>query len=129
MVTAVIIAVITMAPVVGSLVVVASWAMNARILVEAHFGLFGGCYHLADPLRRLAIELGAEVAVMASSNEGGDDLFFRDVGNRIPHLGKASDVATEELGWLLVNAVQIMLGAWPSTRSHVVVVKTFFSSS
>ena len=58
---------------------------------------------------------------MESSDEGGDDLSFCDVGNRIPHLGKGSDVATEELGWLLVDAVQIMLGAWPSTRSHVVV--------
>ena len=34
---------------------------------------------------------------------------------------KASDVAMEELGWLLIDAVQIMLGARPSTRSHVVV--------
>ena len=58
---------------------------------------------------------------MESSDEGGDDLNFRDVGNIIPHLGKASDVVTEELRRLLVDAVQIMLGAWPSTRSHVVV--------
>ena len=63
---------------------------------------------------------------MESSNEGGDDLSFRDVGNRIPHLGKASDVATEELEWLLINAVQIMLGARPSTRSHIVVGEDFF---
>ena len=39
--------------------------------------------------------------MVESSDEGGDDLSFRDVGNRIPHLGKASDVATEELGRLL----------------------------
>ena len=58
---------------------------------------------------------------MESSDEGGDDLCFRDVGNIIPHLRKASDVAMEELGWLLVDAVQIMLGAWPCTHSHVVV--------
>ena len=58
---------------------------------------------------------------MESSNEGGHDLSFHDVRNRIPHLKKASDVATEELGWLLVDVVQIMLGAWPSARSHVVV--------
>ena len=58
---------------------------------------------------------------MESSNEGGDNLNFRDVGNRIPHLRKVSDVATEELGRLLVDAVEIMLGARPSTRSHVVV--------
>ena len=58
---------------------------------------------------------------MESLDEGGDDLSFHDVGNRIPHIGKASDVATEELGWLLVNVVQIMLGAQPSTRGHVAV--------
>ena len=51
---------------------------------------------------------------------------FRDVGNRIPHLGKASDVATEELGWLLVDAVEIMLGARPSTRSHIIIGEDFF---
>ena len=34
---------------------------------------------------------------------------------------KASDVATKELRRLLVDAVQIMLGARPNTRSHVVV--------
>ena len=59
--------------------------------------------------------------VMESSDEGGNDLFFHDVGNRIPHLRKASDVAMKELGRLLVDAVQIMLSAWPSTHSHVVV--------
>ena len=63
---------------------------------------------------------------MESSDEGGDDLGFRDVRNRIPHLRKASDVAMEELGWLLVDAVQIMLGAWPSTHSHVIVGEDFF---
>ena len=40
-----------------------------------------------------------------------------------------SDVATEELGRLLVDAVEIMLGARPSTRSHVIVDEDFFSSS
>ena len=58
-----------------------------------------------DPLRRLVIELGVEVTVMESSNEGGDDFCFCDVGNRIPHLGKASDVATKELERLLIDAV------------------------
>ena len=58
---------------------------------------------------------------MESSNEGGDDLSFHDVWNRIPHLGKTSDVATEELGRFLIDAIQIVLGAQPSTRSHVVV--------
>ena len=69
----------------------------------------------------LAIELGVKLTVMESPDEGGDDFSFRDVGNRIPHLRKASDVATEELGRLLVDAVQIMHGARPSTCSHVVV--------
>ena len=58
---------------------------------------------------------------MESSDKGGDDFCFRDVGNRIPHLGKASDVATEELGRFLIDAVQIVLGARSSIRSHVVV--------
>ena len=34
-----------------------------------------------------------------------------------------SDVATEELGRFLIDAVQIMLGARPSTHSHVIVVE------
>ena len=58
---------------------------------------------------------------MESSDECGDDLSFHDVRNRVPHLKKAFDVATEELRWFLVDAVQIMLGARPSTRSHIVV--------
>ena len=101
--------------------------MSARILVEAHFGLFGdgvligGRNHLANPLWWLAIELGMEVAVMESSVEGGDDFCFHDVGNRIPHLGKMSDIPTKELGRFLVDAIQIMLGARSSARSHVVV--------
>ena len=48
---------------------------------------------------------------MESSDEGDDDLSFCDVRNRIPHLKKASNVATEELGRLLVDAVEIMLGS------------------
>ena len=32
----------------------------------------------------------------------------------------------KELGRLLVDAVQIMLGAWPSTRSHVVAGEDLF---
>ena len=64
MVTAVMVAVVAVVPVIRAIVTVASWAMSARILVEAYFGLFdvgvliGDCYHLIDPLRRLAIELG-----------------------------------------------------------------------
>ena len=106
--------------------------MSAHILIEANFGLFSvgvlidGLDHLANPLRRLVIELGAEVTVMESSDEGSDDLYFHDVGNRIPYLKKASDVATEELGRLLVDMVQIVLGARLSTRSHVIIGEDFF---
>jgi hypothetical protein len=64
--------------------------------------------------------------VVKSSGEGGDDLSFRDVGNRIPHLRKASNVAAKELRRLLVDAVEIMLGAQPSTRSHIIVGEDFF---
>ena len=59
--------------------------------------------------------------VMESSDEGGDDFYFRDVGNRIPHIGKMYDVAMEELGRFLIDAIQIMLGARPSTCSYVIV--------
>ena len=62
-------------------------------------------------------------------DKGGDDLGFCDVGNRIPHLEKASNVATEELRWLLVDAVEIMLGSRSRTRSHIIVGEDFFSSS
>ena len=58
---------------------------------------------------------------MESSDEGGDDFCFRDVGNRIPHLRKSSDINTKELGWFLIDAIQIVLGARSSTRSHIVV--------
>ena len=106
--------------------------MSARILIESYFGLFGvsvligGRNHLANPFRWLAIELGVEVVVMESLDKGGDDLSFRDVGNRIPHLEKVSNVAAEELGRLVFDAVEIMLGAWPSTRSHIIVGEGFF---
>ena len=106
--------------------------MSSCILVEAHLGflgigiLVGGRDYLTNPCGWLAIELGAKLMVMESSDEGGDDLCFRDVGNRIPHLRKVSDVATEQLGWLLINAVEIMLGARPSTHSHIIVGEDFF---
>ena len=76
MVTTVIIAAVAVASVIGSLVATASWAMSAHILVEAYFGLLsvgvmiGGRNHLANALWWLAIELGAEVAVMESSDKG-----------------------------------------------------------
>ena len=59
--------------------------------------------------------------VMESSDECGDDLSFHDVRNIIPHLRKVSNIATEELGRLLIDVVQIMLGARASAHSHVVV--------
>jgi len=74
------------ASVVGVLVAAASWAVSACILVEAYFGLFGvgilisGRDHLADPLWWLMIELGVEVAVMESSDKGGDDFRFCVLG-------------------------------------------------
>ena len=83
-----------MASFVRALVAAPSWAVSARILVEINFGLFsvsvliGGCDHLTNPFWRLTIEFGAKVTVMESSDEGGDDFCFRDVVNRIPHLGK-----------------------------------------
>ena len=75
------------------------------------------------------VELLAKLALMESSDEGSDDLSFCDVWNRIPHLRKASDVATEELRWLLVDAVEIMLSSWLCTHSHIVDGEDFFSSS
>ena len=90
MVVMVVVAMVTVASFVGALVAAASWAVNAHILVEVNFGLFsigiliGGRDHLANPLWRLTIEFGAEVTMMESSNEGGDNFCFRDVGNRIP---------------------------------------------
>ena len=101
MVTVVVVAAVVVAPVVGAVVVAVGWAMSARILVEAHFGFFGvgvlvgGGDHLADAGRRLSVELRTEFTVMKSSDEGSDDFGFRDVGNRIPHLGEASDVAAK----------------------------------
>jgi len=109
--TTVVVAVVVVASVVGAVVVAARWAMSAHIFVEAHLGflsvgvLVGGHDRLANACGWLAVELGAKLAVVESSNDGGDYLGFCDVGNRIPHLGKALDVATKELGQLLVDAV------------------------
>ena len=131
MVTAVVEAAVVVASVVGAVVVAVRWVMSARILVEAHLGflgvgvLVGSSDHLANAFGWLMVELGAKLAMVESSDEGGDNFSFRDVRNRIPHLGKASNVAIEELGWLLVDAVEIMLGAWLSTRGHIVVGEDF----
>ena len=79
MVTMVVVAAVAVVSVVGSLIATASWVMSARILVEAYFGLFSvdvlidGRDHLTNPLWWLTIEFGAEVAVMESSDKGGDD--------------------------------------------------------
>ena len=132
MVATVIEAAVAVAPVVGAIVVAVRRAMSACILIEAHLGflgigvLVGSSDHLADACGRLAVEFGAKLAMVESSDKGGDDLSFCDVGNRIPHPGKASDVATEVLGRLLVDAIQIVLGARPSTHSHVVVGEDLF---
>ena len=73
MVATVIIAAVTVASLVEALIAMASWAVSAHILVEVNFGLFSvgvlisGHDHLANPLWRLTIEFGAEVAVMESS--------------------------------------------------------------
>ena len=89
MVTVVVIAAVAVASVMGTLITMVSWAVSARTLVEENFGLFGvgvligDRNHLANPLWWLAIELGVEVTVMESSDEGGDDICFHDVGNRI----------------------------------------------
>ena len=87
--------------------------------------MVGSSDHLADASGRLAVEFGAKLAMVESSDEGGDDLSFRDVGNRVPHLGKALNVVVGELGRLLVDAVEIMLGARPSTCGHIVVGEDF----
>ena len=121
--------------VVGAIVVSVRWSLSAYILVEAHLGflcigvLVGGSYYFADAGRRLTVEFGAKLAMVESSDKGGDDFSFCDVGDRVPHLGETLDVATKELGRLLVDVVQIMLGARPSTRSHVIIGEDFFSSS
>ena len=73
MVATVVIAAVTMASFVRVLVTAVSWAVSARILIEANFGLFsvgtliGGHDHLTYPLWQLTIEFRAEVTVMESS--------------------------------------------------------------
>ena len=127
MVPMVVVAAVTVASFVKAIIAAVSWVMSARILVEENFSLFsvsvliGGRDHLANPLWRLTIEFGTEVTVMESSNKGGDDFYFRDVGNRIPHLEKSFDVTTKDLRRFLINAIQIVLSARSCTRSHVIV--------
>ena len=64
--------------------------------------------------------------MVESSDKGGDDFSFRAVGNRVPHLGEMPDIAVEELGWLLVDAAEIMLHAGSSTCGHIIVGEDFF---
>ena len=131
MVVVVIGAAVTVAPVVGAIVIAVRWAMSACILVEVHLGflsigvLVGGSYHFTDTGGRLVVEFGAKLTMVESSNKGGDHFSFRDVGDRVPHLRGTSDVAVEELGWLLVDMTEIMLGAGLSTRGHIVVGEDF----
>ena len=109
MVATVVRAAVAVASVVGAVIVAVCWAMSACILIEAQLGflgvgvLVGGRDHLANPYGRLAVELGAKLMVVESSDEDGDDLSFCDVGNRIPHLGKVLNVAAEGLDgfWLM----------------------------
>ena len=85
MVTTVVVPAVVVASVVGVVVVAACWAMSACILIEPHLSfhgvgvLVGSCDHLTNPSGRLAVELGVKLAVMESSDEGGDDLSFCDV--------------------------------------------------
>ena len=122
MVTAVVVA-----SVMGVVVVAVRWALSAHIFIEAHLGflsvgvLVGSSDHLANACGWLTVELGAKLAMVESSDEGGDNFSFRDVGNRISHLRKVSDVTAEELGWLLIDTIEIILGARPSTHNHIIV--------
>ena len=131
MVTTVVEASVVVVLVVGAVIVVARWAMSARILVEAYLGflsvgvLVGRSDHLADAGGWLVVEFGAKLVMVESSDEGGDDFSFCDVGDRVPHLGEMPDVAAEELGWLLVDAAKIMLRAGSSTHGHIVVGEDF----
>ena len=100
-VVVVVVAAIVVVSVVVAVVVAARRVISARIFIKTHLRflgvgiLVGSCDHLADAGRWLSVELRTEFAVMKSSDEGGDDIGFHDVGNRIPHLGEASDVAAE----------------------------------
>ena len=100
-VVAIVVAAIVVLSVVVAVVVAARQAISARIFIKMHLCflgvgvLVGGCDHLADAGRWLSVELRTEFTVMKSSDEGSDDFGFRNVGNRIPHLGEASDVAAE----------------------------------
>jgi len=100
------------------------WSLSVCILVEAHLGflcigvLVGGSYHFTDTSRWLTVEFGAKLAMVESSDKGGDDFSFHDVGDRVPHLKEMPDVATEELDgfWLMQLRSCFVLG-----RVHVAI--------
>ena len=86
MIAAVVGAAVIVTSVIGAIVILVRWSLSAHILVEAHLGflcigvLVGGSYHFADTGRRLTVEFGAKLAMVESSDKGGDDFSFRDVG-------------------------------------------------
>ena len=124
MIATVIRAVVIMTSVVGAIVVSVRWLLSAHILVEAHLSflcigvLVGGSYHFNNTGRRLMVEFGAKLTMVVSLDKGGDDFSFRDVGDRVPHLGETPDVATEELDgfWLMQLRSCFVLG-----RVHVAI--------
>lgn len=65
---------------------------SINVLVVLQFGLLGIHIlvhhrdHLADRLRRLAVEFGAKIVVVKPTGEGGDDFPLGDVGNGVCHL-------------------------------------------
>ena len=75
MVAAIVVTAVAVPSFIRVIIVVASRAVSARILVAVDFNFFGvnilinGGDHLTNPLRRLAIEFGAEVTVMESLDE------------------------------------------------------------
>ena len=70
--TTVIVAAVVVASVIGAIIVAARQPICARIFIEVHLSflgigvLVGGCDHLVDAYRWLAVELGTELAVMKS---------------------------------------------------------------
>lgn len=54
--------------------------------------LVGGDEHLADPLRRLAVELRVKFMMANTTSKGVDNLYFSDVRDGVPHLRETPDV-------------------------------------
>ena len=104
MVITVVVAAVTVASLIGALVAASSWAMSARVLIEAYFSFFdvgvlvGGRNHLANPHGRLAVELEAEVTVMESTDKAVMTsasvvlgIEFLILGKRLMWLRRSSD--------------------------------------